>query len=133
MGFFNWDTTLDVGVDAMNDQHQLLIGLMNRLHDRHTAGADHEELAKIFQDLAEYTVHHFAREEAYMESVAFPGRESHHRIHADLLGKLATHHDAFKQGEPLGEQLFRFLAFWLAAHIRGVDTKYGQHAKKHAA
>jgi hemerythrin len=135
MTFFQWDEQLDVGVGAMNDEHKELISLMNRLHERNLAGASKTELLKAIKDLAQFTVKHFTDEEAFMESIQFPGLETHRLIHKDLLQKFTKQAADFEHGSAMKvpESMFTFLRVWLSAHIRGIDCKYGKHAEGRAA
>ncbi|HPG24436.1 MAG: hemerythrin family protein [Spirochaetaceae bacterium] len=120
-----WSDAFDVGVDKMNEEHQRLIDLMNRLHDLYEGDASRSEQKKTFDELAKYTVKHFADEEAYMESIEWPGLVTHRHIHAKLLDDLGTHKAAFDKGGELSSKLFSFLKIWLKAHIQGIDRKYG--------
>ena len=128
--FFQWDPSVySVSVDKMDREHEVLIEIMNRLHARYSAGAATAELSGIVQELVDYTVLHFEHEEAHMESVGYPGLGSHKLIHKDLLEKFGKHVDAFRTSGALTEDFFLFLRRWLAAHIKGIDRKYGEHGK----
>ena len=133
MAYFDWETKYDVGVPPMNEQHQRLIALMNRLHDRCDAGAERTEVAQVVDELACYTVEHFAAEERYMASVNYPRLETHKLIHQELLAVLAKHRQVFGRTGTLGVEFFSFLKFWLASHIQGIDKQYGAHARVRAA
>ena len=125
--FFQWDhDEYSVSVDEMDDEHQTLIAIMNQLHSRAEEGAERSELEELLGELAIFTTRHFRNEELYMRSIGFPGLESHARIHADLLAKFDDHARAFERTGELGAAFFHFLRNWLAAHIRGIDRKYGQ-------
>lgn len=128
MGFFRWTDELDVGVDAMNDEHKYLISLMNKLNQQHEAHKSKDELTLTLRDLVEYTERHFADEEKYMESVGFPGLRTHALIHKDLMEKLRRHQSDFMTSGVLEPIFFEFLKFWLSAHIRGIDKKYTAHS-----
>lgn len=128
MPYFEWTTQLDVGVDAMNDQHQRLIDIMNLLHQRVADKAPRDEIAGLVKSLADYTVRHFRAEESYMESLSYAGLARHRRIHEELLATLADHRRAFEQGATLGDEFFAFLKLWLSAHIKGIDKKYAPGA-----
>lgn len=125
MAFFEWTTVLDVGVEAMNDQHQILIDLMNHLYDLVEAGASRGELGKALEELGSYTVEHFANEERYLESISYAGLESHKNIHAELLSTFAEHVAEFKRTGAVERKFFSFLKLWLMSHIKGIDMKYG--------
>ena len=102
-----WDPIrFDVGVPKLNAEHQAIVGLMNAIHDRATAGAAKPELEGLFQKLASVTVGHFADEEAYMESVAFPDLKSHKVIHQRLLADFTAHKAKFDAGNGQVDKAF---------------------------
>ena len=131
MSYFVWDKSLDVSVQAMNEQHQVLIGMMNALYDKNQAGTAKAELISDAEALYTYVVKHFSDEEGYMTSIGFPGLAAHQKLHANLLGDLRGFIDAFASGADacFSAQFATFLNFWLATHIRGIDTKYGDYAR----
>lgn len=130
--FFQWDKDkLTVFVEQMDAEHQVLIDLMNTLHREHEAGAGKDAVGRALTALVDYTVKHFADEEAYMESVDFPGIGTHKAIHKSLLEKLEAYGAEFAAGDgTLTDEFFGFLKQWLVAHIQGIDRKYGNHAKQ---
>ena len=77
MTFFAWGPKYDVGVPPMNDEHKVLIALMNRLWEQNKEGAPQHVLIDTLAKLHGYTEKHFADEEAYMESVSYPDIELH--------------------------------------------------------
>lgn len=135
MPLLNWDNSLDVHVDSMNDQHQILLTMMNELYDGTHAGMPRTETLDKLGKLFDYTVKHFEEEEAYMESIQFAGLKSHSLIHKNLIERLTNLATTFKNStdECLSEDFFNFLKFWLSAHIKGIDVKYGEAAQTKAA
>lgn len=127
MAVFAWDPKLyDVGVAAMNNQHQGLIKLMNLIHDRNAAGASKDELAKLLGQLAELTTRHFKDEEAYMDSVKFADVKTHKLIHVKLLTDFGAHVEKFAAGDGrISQDFFNFLSLWLRSHIQHLDARYG--------
>lgn len=130
MAFFQWDKELDVGVEAMNAQHQKLIGLMEEIYQLNSQGAPKAEIEQALDVMAAFAVRHFEDEEAYMQSVGFPTLEAHRQLHINLRTELTQQITDFKQKDvpTLTETFMVFLKFWLSTHIRGIDTKYGQLA-----
>ncbi|MEZ4331607.1 MAG: bacteriohemerythrin [Myxococcota bacterium] len=130
--FVDWQPRFSVGVPNMDAAHKKLMGLMNQLHEQRAAGEGKAALRSTLKALADYTAVHFREEEAFMQAIGFPGIDSHKRIHAQLLGQLSGHFDAFEASEDgLPDQFFTFLKVWLTAHIMGIDGKYGEHARTH--
>ncbi len=133
MPFFTWDpSSLSVSVNEMDQEHQKLIQLMNRLYDQNAEGEKKEAILSTIVELANYTKTHFQHEEAYFDSLqGYSGSETHKVIHADLLKKLGDFKNQFEQGNGVvGKEFFDFLNLWLRAHIAGIDKKYGEIATK---
>lgn len=128
-GVFEWTQALDVGVLQMNEDHKKIIRLMNVLYEAYMKKANFPELQQHMSALTDFTVKHFKDEEAYLESIQFPGTATHKLIHQDLLAKFADHRRKFEVERTLDDAFFNFLRFWLSAHIRGIDAKYGEFAK----
>lgn len=129
-----WDDSLDIGVAEMNREHQGLLDLMNALYDASQAGKTGPEVLDLLKKLETATVEHFRDEEAYMDKIGFPGAPGHKLIHKDLLEKFGTHASAIRASHgQVNEDFFKFLRFWLSAHIRGIDIKYGQMSRAKAS
>jgi hemerythrin-like metal-binding protein len=126
---FKWEPRYQLGVPAMDVEHQQLIGLMNALHAKYEAQASIAEQTAAFGALAAFVVKHFADEEAHMAKVGFPGLESHKLIHKSLLQKVGEFGARAEQAKQFPPELFAFLRQWLAAHIMGIDAKYAEHTK----
>ena len=135
MSVFDWDPVkFDVGVAKMNADHKVLIDLMNALHARNAAGATKPELQGLIDRLATATQRHFTAEEAYMDSLAFPGLRAHKLIHQKLLADFGRHAARFAAGSgQLEKGFFDFLSLWLRSHICHLDTQYGQLARQRQA
>ena len=128
MSLLNWSSSLDIGVNEMNNQHKILLGIMNDLFDyKNEKEGDFEGIKKYLLELGAFTVKHFEDEEAYMEKIGFSGLETHKLIHKDLLAKFTKHKDQFLETRELSEDFFGFLKFWLKSHIMGIDIKYGNY------
>lgn len=130
MSFLSWTPILQVGVNAMDEEHKVLIGLMNDLHSANEKQAAHADLRRILTALVDYTKKHFADEEKYLESISYPELAVHKVVHQQLLSKLAENQKAFEaQQGPVPAAMFDFLNLWLNAHIKGIDMKYGAFSK----
>ena len=128
MSAMRWTPELDVGVEAMNNQHKRLIQEMNLLYSAHQRGATAVELANLLARLGTVTKAHFKSEEGYMAKIGYPQLEQHKLVHASLLRQFADHVAAFERTKTLTGEFFGFLRFWLTAHISGIDLEYGKLA-----
>lgn len=130
MPLMNWDSSLDVGVNKMNDEHQQILSLMNRIYDAREAGQTGPDIITLLERLGQVTIDHFRDEEAYMEKIGYPGITSHKLIHKDLLDKFTAFASEIRaNGGEVPEKFLTFLKLWLSAHIRGIDMKYGPKAE----
>ncbi len=127
--YFEWnEAKLGLHVPEMDREHQVLISLMNKLHVLREKKASGGEVLAAINALGEYTVKHFADEEAYMARIQYPGIAVHKMVHKQLLAKFTGYQHAFQKDGKLTDDFFVFLKMWLNAHISSVDMKYSQHA-----
>ena len=127
-----WSDAISVGIDAIDDQHKVLIELINRLHQASAGKSDKAVLRKILGDLVDYTVEHFKFEEDFMTQSEYPGYEQHKAAHVALVGQVTDLVAAFDAGKAkLGGEVFQFLRSWLNGHIRGTDRRYSKHFLEH--
>lgn len=124
---YTWNTTLDVGVDAMNDEHRILLDHMETLHEAVRSGAPFDAQLAALDVVIAYAAEHFADEEAYMASIGWPKLAEHRIIHQMLVRKIGKHRDTILAAGAITDRLFDFLEFWLVTHIQGIDAAYGAH------
>lgn len=133
MPIMEWDSSLDIGVGAMNDEHKQILSAMNRIYDAAEAGRTGEEINRLVERLGDVCIRHFQDEEAYMASIGFPDLAVHRIMHQDLLKRFSAFAAEIKAAGGRADQgFFYFLRYWLKAHIKGIDCKYGRHAAAHS-
>ncbi len=122
-----WDDTLSVGIEEIDEQHKVLIGLLNELHAGVIAGNSATLCREVLDRLGEYTRIHFTTEESLLRILHYPQYERHKQEHERLLGELERLQGELDAGELISLELLDFLRGWLAGHIREVDSKYTAH------
>jgi hemerythrin len=133
MPIMTWDKTLDIGVEAMNEDHREILNAMNDLFDAHARGTTGVTVNKLVARLGEVCILHFAREEEFMRQTGYPGFIAHKALHEKLLTRYRELSEAIRiAGGVANPDFFNFLKFWLNSHIKGLDTKYAAHALGHA-
>ncbi|MCG2576919.1 bacteriohemerythrin [Dechloromonas sp. XY25] len=127
-----WSDTLATGIARIDQQHQMLINILNDANNCFRAGGNAEAQAKAIEDLIGYTIYHFDSEEELMESGGYGDRlpddeKAHVREHR-AFAKAATEYQlALKQGKAIDhETLFGFLNNWLVNHVMGTDQELGK-------
>jgi hemerythrin len=134
MPLIEWDESLSIGFDEIDDQHKRWIQIANKLHDVLCCG-EQDELLRIndtsLAAMIEYARTHFASEEQFMEKINYPGLGAHRRVHAGMVERLRRIEDEVDNGlRPLNTQLMSLLKNWLKEHILKEDKRIGQYAAK---
>ncbi len=125
MTFFQWDDSLSVGVPLVDSDHQVLISLINQLHDSLDDDESAVVVGSVLNALADYTEYHFTREERAMEAVGYPKLAEHRERHHSLENQVHAIRQRYAKGEAVvGTELLHFLKDWLLTHIQQEDTQY---------
>ncbi len=120
-----WTDDFSVGVRLIDEQHKVLLGLINELHAGMRARRSDDVLVEVVRRLKEYTVKHFAQEEELFDRYGYPEREAHKKIHAKLVQQVLDFETALKSGQAkVTMDFMRFLKDWLEKHIKGTDKQY---------
>ncbi len=125
MSAISWSEGLRVNVRTLDDDHKRIIDLMNQLDEALVANTCSVELPVIFEQLVEYVVTHFKREEEYMERIKFPGLERHKLLHENLTSKLTQLKSQMDSRDTgfLSLELSEFLRNWILDHIAMEDLQ----------
>lgn len=129
MPIMTWSADLDIGVDAMNREHQDILHAMNTIYDSVEAGQPGSIVMGQIERLKWVTERHFKDEEAYMQAIQYPDFENHKRMHTRLLTDFQGHVETARAAGGIPQRaFFDFLRLWLSAHIKNIDRKYANHA-----
>ena len=125
--FIEWSSELSVGIEEIDAQHQVLVDLLNQIHEaiqqRHAA----EVTQSIIEKLGEYTRIHFAVEESLMRIMHYPDYESHKNAHDKLIEQLLDLQGRLNTGKAVSFELAHFLKVWLTKHIMESDQRYAPY------
>jgi hemerythrin len=129
-----WSRWMSVGIDDLDEDHRVLIAIVNKLSDdanRH----DPAVIEAILDELIVYTRHHFAAEEACMMRSNYPTFAAHKALHDALTRQVESYREGFiaNRDATTGEDVFDFCAAWLGKHILKEDTRFGEYAGNGAA
>ena len=129
-----WKEEYEVGVAEIDEQHQKLIDIANRVYElmRNELALDkYDQIVEILQELKEYTVYHFHFEEGLMQKAKYKKRFSHKILHQEFLAQVeAVDLSAVDENQDAYlVQIMDFIANWLIDHIVGEDKKVGQSVR----
>ena len=123
-----WSDQLSVGIQEIDEQHKILVDLLNQLHQAiiHHHGA--EVCSGIMNKLCEYTKIHFAVEESILRILDYPDYESHKTHHEELLNQVQQLRTKMEtENHSISFELLHFLKKWLTIHIMEEDSAYTEH------
>jgi hemerythrin-like metal-binding protein len=124
MAFMTWTEDISVN-EEIDAQHRRLFDIVNELHTSVTAGAERSAIAKVFNELVDYTIEHFQTEERYFLSLAYPDSKAHTKEHNDLTEEVARLEGQFAAGDlVISFELLDFLYDWLMKHTSDSDMKF---------
>jgi len=123
-----WADNLRIGVDAIDKDHQFLIGLSNKI--AYGRVEDHT-LNDAIGELIDYVDFHFKREEVIMKTCAFPDLEEHSKLHRQLTSQVIDISNEWRndRNEETIHKLRKFLRQWLVDHIMNTDINIAKYTK----
>jgi hemerythrin-like metal-binding protein len=128
-----WSDALMTGVQEIDEQHQILVNMLNEANARLTEYSGHDVLQNIIRDLMSYALYHFDTEEELMVENQYNqvDRENHFREHRGFSDKVSKLQQDLRQGKLVSrEELLSFLNGWLINHILKTDMQLGRFLKQ---
>lgn len=121
-----WDDSWAIGIPAIDEQHELLCVLANRLLDQPDAMAHDEHVVDILTDLGRFLIQHFHTEEALMrriDNMPADELERHIQAHNRIIDQYASLNLAAAQRLHTAQDVFRQVKEWVSDHFDSCDAK----------
>ncbi len=122
-----WSNDLSVGIQEIDEQHKVLVNILNELNLAISQGKGKEIRNQIIDRLLEYTRIHFTVEESLMRILGYPKYEKHKQEHERLLSQLEGFSSKMAAPDVSSYELLFFLRSWLINHITRTDKAYEAH------
>lgn len=129
MTHLKWTSDLNTGIEVIDNQHRRIVDYINALHDA-SLTQNRGEIAKVLEQLVEYTLSHFAFEEEMQAEAGYPFVKAHQKVHQLFVRRVSEFKQRFERGEDIAEPLLSLLRTWLINHIRRDDADYVGLVKK---
>lgn len=127
MALINWSPMLAVGVQEIDDQHKVLVELVNKLNDAMHAGQGKAALQGVLNELVRYTQYHFGTEERLMARHGYAAAAGHKGEHQKFIAEVSAFKKKFDSGNAMiSSEIMNFLRDWLARHILGSDKAFAK-------
>ena len=118
---------MSVGVAKLDQDHQTLIELINRIAEADDSPVTHTRIIpEVLVVLMAYTVFHFQREERVMAACGYPEMDTHREEHWALTREVHLLQRRFSD-DPHAltrEEVLSFLTGWLNHHVLLQDLDY---------
>jgi len=129
-----WDDDFATGVKKIDEQHKLLLAMINRVHALNTnaAGgvANTSKIMEVLDELNRYANYHFRTEELLMGQHLEPSdaTNQHLAAHQAYWPTINAFESKFQQGDPgtVINELADYLKKWWINHILVVDRQTGK-------
>jgi hemerythrin len=126
MASLTWNHSCSVGVQAMDDQHGILMDALNELRMALLKGNEGRVVRGMLSRVNELMRMHVESEERLLALNGFPGLAAHRAEHQRLLGRLAQFDVRFEQRQSAAVyELVEYLRKWFTTHTGIAGQKYG--------
>ena len=129
MAKIEWDDSLSVGIDLIDDQHKMLIERLGNLSKAVESRQGAQLIMKSLDFLVDYTDFHFSTEEKHMLEQNYKGLDFHKKQHEEFKNSINHLVEDFEEEgatRALATSINFFLMNWLINHIKGVDVAFGK-------
>jgi len=122
-----WTEALSVKVAGMDNDHRVLIDLINQLAAAEKIG-NRRIAESVLDELLNYAIDHFEREEQFLQKLGYPMPElfAHKLQHATFTESIQDIRWQYLHGlrPTINQEVLLFLRDWLSKHILVEDMKY---------
>jgi len=123
---FPWAAKYSVKLNTIDDQHKVLIDIIDFLILEQEQGVDRKEVKTLLNAVYKYSVAHFDFEESIMDRLGYGLSDEHKGIHVNFLSTVKLNVDQFQAGKVPLNDIIELLKGWLIEHILKEDPKYYQ-------
>jgi hemerythrin len=120
-----WKDSFSIGIPEIDKQHKELCDQIDKLFDACSKGKGADEVQKVLNFLEQYTVRHFADEEAYQLKIKYPKFQQHKAKHADFVNQVTKlKKEALAGGVNIAMviKVNQTISAWLVEHIKNTDS-----------
>lgn len=122
---FPWNGNFETGLQDIDDQHRVLVDILNRLAWHFASSSSEEDGSHLLDELLAYASYHFEYEEGVWEKSLGLSEISrnHHDSHQMFFARIKTLRQSEAPQEEVLAELFDYLTRWLAFHILESDQR----------
>jgi len=123
-----WKDEYSVGITHIDQDHKKLINLLNQFTTAYDHAMSENFEKKALEELVNYTVYHFEREEKLMRDNDYPDFDAHQAKHEEMINQVTMFVDLYNEkGHDALKDISEYLSVWLINHINGTDKEYSKY------
>ncbi len=124
----DWDGSLNIQVEEIDEDHRRLVELFNLLSQAVEEDQSAQFVDALLEELVSCTVWHFRHEERLMLQFDYPDTVAHKQDHEELVTSAqALQQMLLESGHGIAAKDVVFLEKWLTGHILGADMELGSY------
>ncbi|MDR0561451.1 MAG: bacteriohemerythrin [Spirochaetaceae bacterium] len=130
--YVEWKDEYSVKIPLIDEQHQKLITLTNKLYEACVQGSDaaQEYFKEVIRETLAYVKFHFSAEERLLTSVKYPDFAVHKRQHETFVKKVVEDAKKYEEGKAVAYVFVNYLKEWILNHIAVHDKAYSEFILK---
>ena len=125
MSVFEWNDSLSVGVQQIDEHNQHLLKLIHGLYKGLIEQSNMQRTKLEFSELSEYIVFHFACEEMWMNNAKYSIITGHQEQHKQLRLMFMDIYNHSDHGDISIATMLLSLMQFIITHIQKSDATYG--------
>jgi len=125
-----WLDQYNTGITEIDMQHRQIVDYLNQLNQARQA-RDGRGLREVMEGIVDYTLSHFAFEEAMMDEASYNFSRAHKNVHDTFIKRVDKFRDRLAAGENIADEFYDVLKRWLVNHIQRDDAAYVRQVKAH--
>ncbi len=129
-----WSDEYSIGIDYIDQDHKKLVNLLNQFSIAYDYAQCEDFEREALDDLVNYTMYHFKREEKLMADYGYPGLVEHQEEHHAMIDTINDYVKIYnKEGHDSLKQVTNLLTYWLINHIQESDKQYRDYLEEQGA
>ncbi|GGE59317.1 hypothetical protein GCM10011533_09860 [Streptosporangium jomthongense] len=122
---FPWNRNFETGIDEIDEQHKVLVEILNRLAWHFASSTSELDCGHILDELLSYAAYHFKAEEKIWKAALGEHQmvRNHHDGHQLFFVQIQIYRSSGEPAEKIMADLFNYLTRWLAFHILESDRR----------
>lgn len=124
---YKWDDRYRIGEPSIDSQHRKIFQICDRIMKNfqyYDEERNQRTITEAVKYLKNYTIEHFANEEAYQQSIGYEGFPGHHQKHEEFTKTILEQEKILEKSGYTPEEVGQFVEIvnnWLVEHIMRSD------------